>query len=205
MPFVEITHVVLAELRYLWDGQKCENTLYFELDTPPDVTNMQALGDALADWWATQLKPQTSSAVTLNLIHLTDLTSDTGPAIDVTTGLPQSGSVASTAAPNNVSLAVKFSTALRGRSFRGRNYILGIIPSVLTENVVSDAFAAAIVAAYENLLDPATLPSGATWVVASRFHNNAPRLIGVTAPITAVSVTDKVVDSMRRRLPGRGR
>jgi hypothetical protein len=204
MPFVPAPNVAMVELRYLWDGQKCENTLYFLRNEDLTVSALEAIGGAIADWWATNLKPQTSDDVSLNTVFVTDLTTATSPAVEITGGLPQSGAVAEEALPNNVSLAVKFSTVNRGRSFRGRNYILGIIGSVVAANTVSDAFAAAIVDAYEQLLSAAVIGADFTWVVLSRFADNLPREEAVATPITSVSVTDKTIDSSRRRLPGRG-
>jgi hypothetical protein len=77
-------------------------------------------------------------------------------------------------------------------------------------NQIDSATAAAFVDAYSLLLDFGQ-DIGASWVVVSRFSgvdangDPIPRAAGVTTPITSVLVVDNIVDSQRRRLPGRGR
>jgi hypothetical protein len=81
--------------------------------------------------------------------------------------------------------------------------LLGLTENDVAGNQLNSIVQAAFVAAYEELLDPAVITVG-EWSVASRFTNNEPRTTGISAPVTAVQATDNIVDSQRRRLPGRG-
>jgi hypothetical protein len=197
--------VAEVELRYLWDGQRCENTLYFHNDDGWDLGALASLAGAVKDWAIGEILPLQSSTVSLVSVKAASLESETALAVETSSGLPVAGSNNNPSLPNNVSLAIKFSTPFRGRSSRGRNYILGITEESVTANQVTSGFTAAYIAAYGELADAvATAVSGTSWIVYSRFTDGAERVTGLAQPITDVSFTDNVIDSMRRRLPGRG-
>jgi hypothetical protein len=212
MPYVPVPSTVMAELRMTLDGQKIENTLYFLSASGPSLANMEVLGSDLEGWWTTNCAPLLPVDVLLRELVITDLTTNTGPQY---TDAPEGGIpgvIGQPALPNNVSLAISFRTALRGRSFRGRNYIPALTENQVVNNTVSAAVAASWVSAYNELI--AILATGAreyTWVVVSRFSGvdadkkPIPRTIGLKEPVVTALVVDATVDSMRRRLPGRGR
>lgn len=212
MPFVPVPNTVMVEIRYLLDLQHIENTLYFESATAPDPTSIAALLDAVFDWWDANLQPLIPVAVELSELVGTDLTSATGPQVSISPAGPPLGAVNDPSLPNNVSLAISFRTALRGRSFRGRNYHPALWETGVIKNTVQDTIVAAIQAAYSALItDAGVAAAGFTWVVVSRFSGvdgdgkPIPRVTGVTTPVISALVVDPTIDSMRRRLPGRGR
>jgi hypothetical protein len=202
MPFVPFASAVEAELVYSWDGQICENTLYFDLGVIPGVPEMYDLADMLYDWWNTSLKPLQVSTVSLTRILVTSLNTATSPGIERTTGLPAVGTNAGVPLPNNVTGAVTFITGLRGRSYRGRNYVLGLSADMLSLNTILPTPINQYQNAYDDLLAAATT-AGFPWVVASRQTAGAWRANGVITPVTAIRM-ENTVDSQRRRLPGRG-
>lgn len=212
MPFVPVANTAAVEIRMLQDGQQVENTLYFRLGSTLTPTNLTQLCEDLVTWWDSAYSDEVSSAVELVEVTATDLTSETGPVASFNPSTTLLGALTSPALPNNVSIAVSFRTAARGRSFRGRNYFVGLTESQVTNNTLSDPSAAALLGIYQLLL-----PVGGTftddwiWVVASRFSGidgdgkPIPRDVGISTPITSVVIVDKTIDSARRRLPGRGR
>src|SRR5215204_566757 len=208
MPFVPVENTVLVELRYDYLLQKVENTLWFLGDAAPDPTSMAALGGELIDWWVGGLATISNSGVALREVVVTDMSSAVGPQVTVTTGLPQFGEVVEEPLPSGNTLAVSFRTVNRGRSFRGRNYFVGLSRTQIDGNVVVGGFPGSLVTAYESLNASATL-AGYTWVIASRFSgvdadgDPIPRVAGITTPVTSVLVADLRVDSQRRRLAGR--
>jgi len=210
MPFVPVENTALVELRFDYLSQKVENTLWFLFDAAPDVAGLTALGGAIIDWWSGSLQPISNAGVSLREVVVTDMTTASSPSVTVTTGLPLTGDVAEEPLPSNVTLATSFRTTARGRSFRGRNYFIGMSRTQYDGNVALDAFVAALVAAYEQLLDTINT-AGTNWVVASRFSgvdpvtkDPIPRADGITSLINAVVMADKRLDSQRRRLAGRG-
>jgi len=209
MAFVPVPDTVLVELRYDYLLQKVENTLWFTGDSAPDPTSMAALGGEIIDWWVGGLAPISNSGVQLREVVVTDMSSATGPQVTVTTSLPQYGEVTEEPLPSGNTLAVSFRTVNRGRSFRGRNYFVGLSRTQIDGNVVLVGFAGGLVTAYESLQAAATV-AGYTWVIASRFSgvdgdgDPIPRAEGITTPVTTVLIADMRVDSQRRRLAGRG-
>jgi hypothetical protein len=124
--------------------------------------------------------------------------------------VPAFGDLNDAPLPNNVTLTVSFRTANRGRSFRGRNYVVGLGETQVAGNTVAPSVITAFDGIYSQLL-ASPVAAIATWVVVSRFSGvdpvtkePIPRVTGIATPITSVTVVDNVVDSQRRRLPKRG-
>jgi hypothetical protein len=206
MVFVPALNTAQANLRFTFDSQQAENTLYFQkAGGPITQPELDTLGSDLATWWDVNLRQALSSTLVMREVYLVDLTSQTSASATYTPGTPLQGGDTTQPLPNNVSFAVSFRTAGRGRSARGRNYIAGLTEQNVTGNELVTTMVTYIVDAYKELLDPATLGSIWTWSVVSRFQNKAARASALVQPITAVSTTDAVVDSQRKRLPGRGR
>lgn len=203
MPFIPVENTAMVEIRGTIALQKVENTLYFEKSSAFGTADLEALGDAIIDWWTTNLSGVVSSQYQLREVYVTDLTTDTSAAVTRVPDPDVFGTVGGEIMPLNVSWALSFRTAFRGRSFRGRNYFCGFVTDQISSNTVNNDTVIAIKNAYLALFATAT-DAGVTWVIASRFHNKAPRTAGVTAPVIAIVAVDNVVDSQRRRLPGRG-
>lgn len=210
MPFVPVTNVVEAEMRMLLDGQKIENTLYFKNNAGWSLAEITNLGNGLLIWWTTLYAVFVSSAVTLREIYLTDIETAVGSTVTIPAPSPApAGERGSGALPNNVALTVSFRTALRGRSFRGRNYISGFAEDQVVLNTVDSGTLGDITDAYEGLTSVAS-DVDASWVVVSRFSGvdgdgkPIPRTLGVSTNVSSVVIVDPIVDSQRRRLPGRG-
>lgn len=210
MPFVPVPNCALAELRMTLDLQQVENTLWFDMGAVPDEAGLLSLNNALLAWWADFYAPLISSEVQLVEIACTSMDSATGPQVVLPPATALFGTQVEPSLPNNVTLTVSFRTASRGRSFRGRNYVVGLIEQQVLRNTILDEVATGWQDAYSELLGFADTP-GFSWVVASRFSGvdpvtgqPIPRVTGVATQITSVTVVDKIVDSQRRRLPKRG-
>lgn len=204
MPYVPVPDTLQAELRFTWAGQQVENTLYFTGSAGVTPSLATDLGDALIGWWTGQFAPIMSNTLTLVEVFLTDLTTNTSFTVSDTSGLPVTGASTTDSEPNNVSLCVSFRTVQRGRSGRGRNYVPGLTEAQVNGNVVGATTISDITGAYSILLGAGSFVAGLQWVVVSRFHNGVERTTGLAIPITTVLVVDNIVDSQRRRLPGRG-
>lgn len=210
MTFVPVLNAVEAELIYRYDGQKCENTLWFQYDHSPDATELTDLASALKTWWVGAFGTNLVPSLVMNMIKITDQSIATGLGIEYTTGLPVAGTASGDGMPGGTAACISFNTGLRGRSARGRNYVMGMPKSVTTLSTLDSGWMAAITGAYNAL--PAALPTpGPQWVVASRFSgvdpltgDPIPRVTGITNVILSAAFADNSVDSQRRRLIGRG-
>jgi hypothetical protein len=210
MTFVPCLNTALIEFRMLYDRQNVENTIWVQKSSAWTAPTLALAAENALGWWNGSFAILASNSLSLREVVATDMTTATSGQ----TALDGEGAVGSDTGqgmPGNVSLAVSFRTALRGRSFRGRNYIVGIPRGfVEEESTASEDYVASAIAAYSALIS-GTFESGQAWVVASRFSGvdpttkkPIPRAAGVMTPITNVVIVDDTTDSMRRRLPGRG-
>lgn len=210
MPFVPVVNTAEIEVRMLLADQKIENTLWFLHDGSISSTDLDGLTAGVLDWWTGDIAPLVSGLVTLREIYGTDQTTDSGAA-STQDGGGAPGALGGTTLSNSLAMTVSFRTALRGRSFRGRNYIAGLTTGQMTNaNEVDPDVAASFISAYNSLLGADALVTGWTWVVVSRFSgmdvdgHPIPRAAGIPTEITRVVVTDLIIDNQRRRGVGRG-
>lgn len=204
MAFVPVPNTVMVEVIYEWGGQTCENTLYYTSTTGVTETSINDLLATINAYIQAEILPLLSN--TIQLVRLIGTLLDAVDSIAVTLNVspPVVGGDAAESLPYNAAYAVSFLTTKRGRSFRGRNYVPGLtIGSVAPGSIVDGAFRSAIVAAYDGLRGVAG-DDGWSMSVVSRVSDGAPRVTGIATQVSAVTTFDNVVDSMRRRLPGRG-
>jgi hypothetical protein len=205
MPFVPNSKVVQITCKYSWDSQQCVNTMYAEYGdapTPGMLAGMAAYVGGIIQSHMMPLQSSTVEFVGVKVQRLgapTDLVSDWFPLS------PVHGGNLSPSMPNSVSLAIAFRTGISGRSNQGRNFWIGLCESQCTQNRVLADVVDDIIQQYSDLVINMYSATTAQMCVYSRYHNNEPRLLGLASTITSIVVTDYVVDSMRRRLPGRGR
>jgi len=211
MPFIPVPNSALVELRYTANGQQVENTLWFDLGQVPATADLQALVGATFGWWSDNVKPLQAAAVQLREIFATSMHSADGPIYTFAPSVAEFGTNNQPIQPGNVTLSISFRTAQRGRSFRGRNYAIGLTEPDTEANTVVGTKVTEWQAAYFELIALASA-AGWTWCIASRFSGvdpvtkkPIPRETGVTSDVTGVIVVDGNVDSQRRRLTGRGK
>jgi len=202
-PFVPVPNTAMFELRYLLYGQRVENTLWFEEALPWSTSTLNEQCENLYNWAVGSVLTTLAADLTLQEVYGTSMESDTAPTGSYVPAVPPAGDIPSASEAGNVTWTVTFRTGQRGRSFRGRNYIAGIPGNNRAGNQVVSSFATNIVAAYTELAE-ATVDLLGTFVVVSRRSGGAPRVTGVTTPVTQVAFHDLNLDSQRRRLTGRG-
>jgi len=205
MPFIPTPNCVQLELVYDWDGQRCQNVLHYVKSAPWDSSDMFELCEQAKDTWNTYIVSRVSDTLSLVEIKCIDLSSQTGLVVNYTTGLPIQGGQTSPSLPNNCALVVTKRTLKRGRSYRGRIYHPGLVEGFVTGNNVLGATATAIRDAWDNFrgINLPVAVDDALMVVLSYYENNAPRAQGEATLVENLTV-NTVVDSQRRRLPGRG-
>ena len=202
--FIPFDNTVQIEMIYNWDGQVVENVLQYHSGLV-GILESEAieLCAFLVDWWDTNWQNSLPTTVTLQQLKYTDLSSATGYAGVYTTGLPLTGSNASPSLPNNCSIALTKRTASRGRSYRGRIYFVGLSEVMVTGNNVVSGTLSDMLTKYNNIVNITIEEDDYTMVVCSRYEDGVPRVTGVATPVTNIT-SDGVIDSQRRRLPGRG-
>lgn len=167
---------------------------------------MNVLANRYADWWNTNLQALTIAGYVFTEMVVTQQLVE-GLQVVSTAGLPQSGSAVGDGLPLNVAACVTLATSQSGRSGRGRFYMGALAENVTNGSRFTAPFVAAVNAAFENLrvLGSGTDPEQYELVVYSTIANKVPRSVGKATAVTSAYMRDNVVDSQRRRLPGRGR
>lgn len=202
MPFVPIPDCVKVEMVFGQAGQIVQNVYHVRDPIIPSVGTLTSIAEMFKGWWDVEVQTLMSSKVSLNSIKVTSLETETSLGIEYVDGLPLAALGSPNALPNNATVAVKWLTGVRGRSYRGRTYHIGLTTLQVTESTLSELAQTALTAAYNELISTAEA-NDTPLVVASRVANGAPRPVGVTTTVTGCSV-NRTVDSQRRRLPERG-
>lgn len=205
MGFIPAANAAQVQLVFTEDGQTIENVYHVLNTVPYDAGTLATLAGTFVTWWSANIRSLTSNGVTLTKVVAKALDTESAPGIEYTTGLPLAGTAASgSTMPNNVTPVITWVTGLRGRSYRGRTYHIGLMGGHMVGiNTMSNSYITSLQTGYNALI---TAIDGLTQTlcVCSKYHNKAER---VTCTLTAIlnAVVNGTVDSQRRRLPGRGR
>lgn len=203
MTFIPVPSTIGMEWFMTLDAQEIEMTYYAFSEVDITVSQLNLLSGIMENWWIEQLAPVLSFNLVLRATKCTDLSSDVAPAIEASAGPSGVGGVAQSSVANSLAFVVKHTTAGRGRSSRGRCYVPGIPNTSVVQNTITATLANALVAAFADL-DTRLPINDCSPVVVSRYHDNAPRAVGLTVPILNHSYTDLTIDNQRRRKPGVG-
>ncbi len=203
MAFIPVPNVAKVAIVGGYAFQEVVNTLYFEASAGWGLGDLHNLCEAVHDWWSLNLPDELSQDFGLFEIQAYSLESDSAPSFVLAVTPTEYGLVAGQGCPTNAALVVSFRTDLRGRSYRGRNYLSGIpVSRVQSETDVNATMQAGALSAYEGLAAVETTMS-CNHVVVSREHNGVKLSTGVATVVTSYTCDSKL-DSQRRRLSGRG-
>ena len=201
-PFIPALNTAKVEMVYQTPGGIAENVLYFTDATSYDPTDIGVLSGEIKAWWDDTLRNWQSSSMSLIKVRAQDISVEDGAFWEYTAGLPSPGLAPATILPGNVTGAIKFSTGRAGRSFRGRNFFIGLSEPYVTGDTIDPVLIAGVMTSYAGLDDPAVISKGKQSVV-SLCHNGVWLTDAVTTPVNGRSM-DNTVDSQRRRLLHRG-
>lgn len=185
-------------------GQQVMNDFYFQFDEQPTHIQLVNLAEAVSatiiEVWPNHL----SGAWEGRSVFAFDMTVESGENAVNDSIAGFLGIAPGTPRANNETLAVARKNGLRGRSGNGRIFWPGLTQGMCdTPNTVSAVYAAAFVVDCK-AIDAAALDVGGTGVILSFQHNGIVSDAATVYPIDNWITTDRVVDSRRRRLPGRG-
>lgn len=203
-PFIPAPNTASVEFIYNNTGQISENVIHVEKGSPFTLAQLQALRGTVDTWDSGQNSHLRTTGVTLFRIRTKALDSLGSPMEDYFLPTPRPGTITSATVPMNVAFCMKLSSGLTGRSNRGRWYAGNFgIDNTLDPGHMTAGSVSGFVGAMNNLL---TTLSGAgyTWVVTSYRTGGAWRTTAHNVAVATVVAVDNVLDSQRRRLPGRG-
>jgi len=196
VPFVPIPTAAKITVKGDYFGQLVENVWYCQVGATPPVVDLENIATAVIASYPAIVEPLSTSLV-INEVTVRNLGDEAGPEYSLAPITPIAGTNASPGLPGNVALCVSLRTALAGRRFRGRKYFSGWTEADVSGNLVDAGAVADIVA-------------GVNAFIANMITEGFPLTIVSYTGLTNVNVVtalcvDNYVDSMRRRLPGRGR
>lgn len=204
MAFQPAPNMVKAAIEAELNGEECITTFHFLITVEPTIQFLEGLAEGVYNKWLGLAIPVLNSVYQLIKVTATDLSEQDGFKGEFVPDGEIRGEVLGPAEPNNVSLAVGFSSGRVGRSTRGRFYW----PCFPKDQVVNSTISAAYVGFALNvgtaMVGPNAVYNAATLAVCSREFNKQPRPFAVPYIITTCAIEDNVVDSQRRRLPKRG-
>ncbi len=205
MAFIPVPNTAQVELVFTRDTDIVENVFHVRKPSAWSQVQLLDLCSLFTDWWHDFIRPLVSGYYILNTVRARDMSAENGVGVELAADPPMPGALNIEALPSNVTVAVKWTTGLTGRSYRGRTYHIGLTDPQVSGNLLASTTRASLQSGYQALLTGlTTFNVDYRLVVVSKYHNNAPRVTGVATDILSCSI-DPVVDSQRRRLPGRGR
>lgn len=203
MAFQPAVNCAEAVINWSGPGGLYANVLNFKFPTAYDQGDIDALAAAVDEAVGGAMLGLVGTVVSYVNTTVRGLTSsvDLEGVADAEAG---AGGASGTSMPPNVTYCLSLRTGLTGRSARGRFYPVGLTSSQLSSAVaVSTTYRDAMIAALETIGSQAG-DDGWSWGVLSRQNNNIVLAAAVFREITDVIGVDLNLDSMRRRLAGRG-
>lgn len=185
-------------------NQQVQNVLHFTKSTDWNSIDLAALTAGVAASWLANLAPQLPPPCVLSRIRATDESGNTNAYSEIYPATAGTNGQNAFNAPQ-ATLALKFSTAKKGRSYRGRFYWPCLILEQVTGGVVAQATATAYIVAMQDFIAQIEgLSSSPVHVVTSYQNDCAWRTTAVSEPVTGYSFVDRNVDTQRRRAVGAG-
>jgi len=204
MAFVSAPNIIECQLRYTWDGQQCMNRFHAHVGSGPTESQCAFLASEVASWWIGNVKALVPATLALREVYCKGLENENDVQATFSAGLPSVGTSGADSCPNNVALCLSLRTGLTGRSAHGRWYWAGLCESQVSGSRVAAGTLASIVAAVDNLRS-VIIAAGLEWMIVSYRNAGIPRPGGpVYFVVNDILAIDDVVDSQRKRLPGRG-
>jgi hypothetical protein len=180
------------------DTRQIVNTVHFYRSAGWTIADLVTLGAALQTWWDTYYKVMVPNVYTLVNIHMQVYDPTGSPyVVDRPVSPPIAGTRPGTAEPGNASLSLSLRAGLAGRAYRGRIYLAGLSENDVFVNDTVVSTLSTLAATAVTALIGSALPPGTAAVI---FHRNDNLFSSIIA-----GVIENIVDSQRRRLPGRGR
>lgn len=187
-------------------GEFLENVFHVSAATPFDLAALQTLRGVFDTWDSVTGKTLRIAACTLVRIRTRALDTANSATEDWNLPAARAGTQGGSMLPLNSTFAIKLSTGLAGRSYRGRIYMCGISSVFLADSASITTAARDLLVAGLNTLRTNIIAANAAWrmCVASTYTNGAWRTTGVCTTVSNAVATNLDLDSQRRRLRGRG-
>lgn len=171
------------------------------LDTPGTPTDAQltAMTTKADNWMEFQLMTVLSKDLLFLSTVGTDTSTETGHQVTIDHGSGVIGSIDAASLPSQLAQVIKLTTALRGRSYRGRTFVPGIPVGYVTPDTqtLTVAGAGAIFTAY-GMIDSVLAGAACHQNVLSRVNHGVRRPVALGNKVTGRGF-DNTIETLRRR------
>ena len=199
MPHVDYPRTVEVVVHAQSEGSERANVFHFYLVAIgfPTATQLDTLCQNF--WTAIGLAYRNCCGINVNFTAVTarDLQSVAGAVGTYAIPQPAPGTINADLMPANCAAVISWRTGLSGRSARGRSYIFGLQDGAAIGSTLTNA-QIALLTALSNAIGSFTNAGG----VGVLFSILSKTLVN-TFPVRN-AIIDAIMDSQRRRLPGRG-
>lgn len=203
-----VPNLVQLEIIALLDDQEYTNVCFYLCTAEPSSTELETLAASWYDRYLTSLIPFHTSTFLLVAAKATYLGDASRPEQTFVPTSAAEGTETGLPLPNNAAICLSKLTTGTPTIKRGRLYMSGFAQDeLISPNTWDETFVSNIVSSWGDVLtfmNSLGTPAG-NMVVVSGYRNDALPADVVTGEWNAVVARDRIVDSMRRRLPGRGR
>jgi len=201
MAFQPVVNVAEVHIRETMQGIPVENTYYVRNSAGWDESTLEELVGLFADWFPGSYHLIQGAHVIGTEIYARDLTTEIAAQATDLAIAGSAGAAAGTPLPGNIALAVKRLSGMVGRSARGRIFWCGWTASHVDtdENFITVGNVNNLLA-YLATLESDIAAAGYESVIVSRYNAGVKRSAGLVLPVSGWAVTDRRVDTMRRRL-----
>lgn len=185
-------------------GEECVTTFHFFSSVEMTQDSLKGLAEAVYNKWLALAVPHLCSTYRLFQVVATDMSVQDGFKGEFVPDGEIRGAILAPANPNNVSLAVGYSSGRVGRSTRGRFFWPVIPKDQVVNSEIAGGYVQVALTAGSGMIGNGIVFPGYQLAVCSREINKVKRPVAVPYIITTCKIEDNVVDSQRRRLPKRG-
>lgn len=201
--FIPVPDTCKAVMRYSVYGQIIENVHFFRKDGGYNGASLAELAADISGAWSDNLMILLPPDISLLDVTCTDQAIVSGEQAIQPVGL--AGTSGSAAFPDpGATFAIKFGTGLSGRSYRGRMYWPLLQATAVSAGTVLAVAADNYTDAVREFFGDIRTAGDNHHVVVSYQNDCEWRTEGNANDVTSYSYTDRNLDSMRSRLPGRG-
>jgi hypothetical protein len=202
MPLPDAPNIARVSLVVRKDTRTMINTFHVNHGASAwNAADMLTLATAFRDWWVNTYRSQVVTLCALTQVQVRKYDPLDPLAVDLALPVPAAGLQPTPSAASHATCSVSWRTGLAGRKYRGRFYAMGCTEAQIDDlDLFTSSYVVNMGAIAQALITAINV--GVQELVV--FHRTPVGIDPTWTKILSV-VVENIVDSQRRRLPGRGR
>jgi hypothetical protein len=198
-PFIPAPGAALLTWAFDFDGVEAVITSHLMKATQWQTAELADAAHAAADAWGLQVSGLCTSNLILVKTAAVDVSTENGYFSEYTPPTQIRGTLTDPMEGNKVAFKLKFSSGLRGRSFMGGIYHMGIVKPQTVGRRMNVLVADAIKNSWAAVYDDIAANSAGVLGITSYCYHRAWRPVALTTQVLTIAYTDLLLDTQRRR------